>query len=429
MDKFKQKTYRLLRWSERYTGTDMVYLAKGGFLLTSGHIVSSGVVFLSAIAFANFIPKETYGIYKYLISIVATLSVTTLSGVGEMLTQSVSRGNEGTFIPALKTKIKWGLLGAIGSLGISFYYFVQGNNMLATIFAITSLFVPFVESLTLYQSYLQGKKLFTPFTIYITLSQVIGSAIMIATIYLTNSIYIIILSYYLAWTLIRLFFHSIVVRKYPPNNKVDEKVIPYGKKSTIVDFIASGLSTMEKALIFHFLGPVPLAIYSFAQAPLTQFTGLFRNIPVLAVPKMASRPIESINSMLKNRMLVAFAFSLLAAVTYIFLAPFFYKFILPQYLESVKISQLLALTILFTIPQIIFGSAVNAKATLAPIRSLYLWNTPAIVSLIIVFFTIQGLGLYSLVISRIAFVALVTLITAIIWHKIKQGEKVRNQVK
>ena len=34
---FKDKTYNLLRWSEKYTKTDMVYLAQGSFWLSLGY--------------------------------------------------------------------------------------------------------------------------------------------------------------------------------------------------------------------------------------------------------------------------------------------------------------------------------------------------------------------------------------------------------
>ena len=47
IDKIKNKTYKLLRKSEKYTKTDMVYLTKGGFWLTLGQIISSTSAFLS----------------------------------------------------------------------------------------------------------------------------------------------------------------------------------------------------------------------------------------------------------------------------------------------------------------------------------------------------------------------------------------------
>ena len=63
MQKLKQKIYRLLRWSERWTRTDMVYFTKGGFWLSLGQIFGSLAGLVLALIYANFLPKTTFGIY------------------------------------------------------------------------------------------------------------------------------------------------------------------------------------------------------------------------------------------------------------------------------------------------------------------------------------------------------------------------------
>ncbi len=65
MQTLRAKICNFLRWSEKYIKTDMIYLVKGGFWLTLGQIISSVSSLLLVIAFANLLPKETYGIYKY----------------------------------------------------------------------------------------------------------------------------------------------------------------------------------------------------------------------------------------------------------------------------------------------------------------------------------------------------------------------------
>ena len=102
------KIYKILRYSEKYTKTDMVYLAKGEFWLVSGQIISSAATFLLAIAFANLLPKETYGIYKYVLSIFGLLAISTLRGVEAALSQAVAKNYDGDFLVILKTKMKYG---------------------------------------------------------------------------------------------------------------------------------------------------------------------------------------------------------------------------------------------------------------------------------------------------------------------------------
>ena len=103
----RNKTHRILRKSEKYTKTDMVYLAKGGFWITAGQAISSGSIFLLAITFANLIPQETYGTYKYVLSITGILSILTLRGMDTTVLQAIARNFEGVLLPVLKTKIKW----------------------------------------------------------------------------------------------------------------------------------------------------------------------------------------------------------------------------------------------------------------------------------------------------------------------------------
>lgn len=64
----KTRIHALLRSSERYFKTDMVYLAKGGSWLFSAQVLSGALSFILAIAFANLVPKEAFGTYKYVLS-------------------------------------------------------------------------------------------------------------------------------------------------------------------------------------------------------------------------------------------------------------------------------------------------------------------------------------------------------------------------
>ena len=64
----KEYLFSLLRLSEKYFKTDMVYLAKSGFWINLSYIAGSVFSLVSSIAFAYFVSKETYGIYKYIIS-------------------------------------------------------------------------------------------------------------------------------------------------------------------------------------------------------------------------------------------------------------------------------------------------------------------------------------------------------------------------
>ncbi len=125
----KNWLYQFLKRSQKYTGTDNVYLAKGGFWLTLGQFFSLAAAFLSAIAFANLLDPTTYGNYRYVLSLLGILAIFSLDGVGDAVTQAVARGLEGSFYTGFKTKLKWGAIGSLIAIGAAIYYWIRGNNL------------------------------------------------------------------------------------------------------------------------------------------------------------------------------------------------------------------------------------------------------------------------------------------------------------
>ena len=89
----KQKIYNFLKWSEKYTGTDMIYLIKGGSWLVSGSIIASlsGLVIMAV--FDRFVSKETFGAYQYVLSMAALISVFSLPGIGSALIRTIGFGS------------------------------------------------------------------------------------------------------------------------------------------------------------------------------------------------------------------------------------------------------------------------------------------------------------------------------------------------
>jgi len=423
MENLKNKTYGLLRWSEQYTKTDMVYLAKGGFWLTFGQISSSISVFILAVVFANLLTKDTYGTYKYVISISGMITVLTLKGMEPAVLHAISRGFEGVLLPALRTKIRWGILATLISLILSFYYYLNGNNTLAVSFVIISGFLPIIDSFGIYNIFLQGKKLFRLSAIYTSLSQIISTAILIAGVLLTQNLFIILTLYFASWTILRFVFLLVTIKKSPPNNRYDQKTIPYGKYTSLINILDSIVSSVDGLLIFHYLGAVNLAIYSFAIAPISQIKSVTGHISTLAIPKLSNRPSQEIENSLIKRILLLFAIGISITILYIFAAPYIYQIFFPKYTDAVPFSQLFAVTMALSLPQTIFGAATSSKLTMIPPKMLYLWNLPGIIFIVFALLFVIKLGIIGVIIGRLISLISGFIIQIIIWEKIKKIEK------
>jgi len=357
----KNRAYIFLRWTERWTQTDMVYLARGGSWLGIGQVITFASALLSSIAFANLLPAATFGAYKYIFSLIGLLSIPTLSGMSTALTKAAAQGDDGTLYAASRLKVRWGLLGALASLLLAGYYYHGQNNGLALSFLAAAVFLPLMDALNIYNAYLNGKKKFKLITEFNIINQIMILAVMVATIALTKNIALIILVYFMANTLANSFFYYLAVKKVPPNDKVSADALSYGKHLTLMNVIGLIAGQFDKILMWHFLGAAELAIYSFALAPVDQAnSGVLKNSINLAMPKLSSNDPAYLKQNLPSKLLKFTILTALAALVYILAAPYLYSVFFPQYASSVLYSRFYALT-LAILPLGLFSTAIVSQ--------------------------------------------------------------------
>jgi O-antigen/teichoic acid export membrane protein len=412
---FKSSIYSLLRKIEKYAQTDMVYLAKGSFWLTLRQVITSSSSFLLAIAFANLLPKETYGIYKYVLSVASILAIPTLSEMGTAITQAVARGYEGSLVPALKTKIQWGLLGGLASLILSGYYYLQGNTNLTISFLISAIFLPFMDSFGIYYSLLQGRKIFDVFTRYLIINHIIVNFALVIILFLTKNLFLILFSYFFLWTLVRFIFFKITLKKFFPNNNQDPKTIAYGKHLSLIGVISTIATYLDKLLIFHYLDATQVAIYSVAIAPIEQIKGLFKNVNALALPKFSEKSKDKIKKTILSKIFKMFLITLPIILAYIVFSPFIFKLFFPEYLASIRFSQFFSLTIL-TMPSMILYTLLQAQRAK---KELFFFNfLSSIIQIILLFIGINW-GLMGIITTKMTGKLFDLLIVLILVIKLK----------
>jgi O-antigen/teichoic acid export membrane protein len=399
MEKLKNSAFMGLKWLERYTKTDMIYLAKGGFWLGIGQFVASGSAFLTSLAFANLLLPDTYGIYKYVLSIYGLLTISTLSGMDSAVTQAVARNYDGTLLPAVKEKMKWGIAGSAVSVLIALYYFIQGNNILAISFGVVSLFIPFIESFDTYNSLLWGKKLFSTQVNYNIIKKIISLGAIILTVYLTDNIYIILFVYFICIAIPSVFIFYKVKKQYIQNTNVDPEAIGYGKHLSLAYIISTALSELDKILVFQYVGAADLAIYTLATAPTDQVKGLFKNINSLAMPKFAERTSDEIKKTIWHKVRIISLSMTIIVVFYIIIAPYFFNFFFPKYLASIRYSQILSLSL---IPVVISGFIYTVLESQKAKKEIYQYNFYGnIFGIIILFPLVYFFGIWGAISSRV----------------------------
>jgi O-antigen/teichoic acid export membrane protein len=397
LSSLKEKSLAVLKWSEQYTKTDMVYLAKGGFWLSLNQGFSSLGALILSIAFANLLPKESFGIYKYVLSICSILMIPSLNGIFTSLKRSVAMGNEGNLKEGLKTQIKWSLIGSTLSIILSLYYFFHHNQILFFCFLIVAAFLPIFSNFNIYNSLLNGRKNFRLSSLF-SISELIFSLIIIITSLLfTKNPVLIVFAYFISYSLIRIMLLFRVLKKYPPNGNKDPEMISYGKHLTAIRIIGEIYKYLDKVLVFHYVGAVELAIYTVATSAPNQIYGFINQIGSLAFPKYAQSDKEKVRKSLKNKLLILGLISLIIAVIYVIMAPFLFKLVFPKYPEAIIYTQIFAISLL-TIPMIIPSTFLYAQKE---IKKLYTGNTVMpVINIIILFISVQ-FGLMGIIIGKI----------------------------
>lgn len=393
----KEKSIAALRWSEQYTRTDMVYLAKGGFWLSLNQGFSSLGALILSIAFANLLPKEAFGVYKYVLSVCSILMIPSLNGILTSFNRSVAMGNEGDLKNGLKTQIKWSLIGSGAAIAIAFYYFFQQNQILFFCFLIAAVFLPIFSNFNIYNSLLTGRKNFRLFSLF-GISEIIFTIIVIiATLIFTKNPILIVFSYFIAYSLIRIVFLFRTLKKYPPNNNKDPEMISYGKHLTVMKIVSEIYKYIDKILVFHYIGAAGLAVYSIAVSAPSQLNNLMNQIGVLAFPKYAQTNKDQALKGLKSKIIILEIFSIAALIFYVIIAPVVFKLIFPKYLESIFYSQIFAISLL-AIPSIVPSTILYAQKET---KKLYKANIiMPIINIVIIFIAVQ-FGLIGIIIGKI----------------------------
>jgi O-antigen/teichoic acid export membrane protein len=388
MPQLSARLIAFLRWTEKYTKTDMVYLASGGLWTIFGSIASLSIISLTFYAFANWLPKESYGTYQYILSVADLFGIFVLSGVDTAIARSTSRGKEGSIIQGVLTKIRWGLLGGVGSLILGVYYLTHANTILGWGFIITGLFVPFWEAPGVYGNYLQGKRRFDLINIGDVLTQFSVAIVLIPALFLTKNVLIILALYLLVMLLARtgLFFYS--TWKLPLNTEADSEMIPYGKHLSFMLVIGTLASNVDTILLWHFLGPASVAVYKFSQSIPARANGVLKSINRMAFPKMAAQDPDRLQATLMHKVWLMVGVGALGALAYVIAAPFIFDFFLPQYKEAVPYTTFASILIVLQ-PFSLISSALTAQAKKG---SLYIWTIGTPLLRIVLFFLLIPLG-------------------------------------
>lgn len=389
----------LLQKGERYAQTDLRYLIKNASWLTMGQISIALLALLLSITFARFVPKDIYGSYRYLLSVFWTLATFSLTGIPAALARAIAKGEDGAYKESLRLSLFWSFPMVLISLGLSVYYLMQGNTLLFVGTLIIALIGPFMQTSFLFGSILEGKKDFRATALAGIVLNVVPTVLLILSMFVSKNPLVYLFVYLVANAGTAGLISWYVWRTYRGTElRPSESLFSLGAHFSVMNVLGGISQQIDRLLIFHYLGAVELAVYSFAIAVPDQIKGLISNIATIAFPKFANRPFSEIAETLSRRVLGFTVLMLVVTGAYILLAPIAFHFLFPSYTEAIWYSQIYALAL---IP---LGSLfpVTALQAHAANKELYYFNIiSSLFQIGVLFPAIAWYGILGAVVSRI----------------------------
>lgn len=384
---------------EKIFKTDIKYLINGGIWLTFGQLAGGLISFVLAIALANFLDPDGYGFYKYILASSALLGAISLSGLTDAVSKSAANGYDASLLEGFKKSLVWSSPMIIIALSISLYYSVNQDPRLSIGFLLIALFSPFIRALQLYDSYLVGKKDFKPKSILSVLDTLFFSSTIFLAVFFTQDPILLVIAYFIVRTLVSVSIFLFVKRKYVENYNLDSNMINYSKHLSIMTILGRISLEIDKILIFTSLGGASLAVYTIAQAPLTESTKITKIIKNLMFPKLSTRTYKELQRTLPIKTLLLASLLVSLSLLYYLLIPPIFKIAFPQYQESIRIAQILSFTL------ILYSSFPFSQAMLAhgKTKNLYISRIgTSVIRTLLVIILVPTFGIWGAVYSLLS---------------------------
>jgi len=398
MKRIKDKVYDIAKYYSPKVGLDLPYFIKGGFWLSVGQFFSLLKAFILSLLFANFLPKEIFGQYTFVMSILGVIAIFSLPGMVSAIIHAVARGKEGTYFKALKLVFKWSWLGSLSLVIVALYGKLVGREYGSLIFLILASIYPFYAISIHYIDFFNGKKMFDLQVKLSSIFSIISMIFIALTIFLTGSVFWIVLVTVLIQIFIQGYFSLILVKKYMENKKVSKQDLDFGKKTSFSLALYTIAEKIDNLILTFFLGFENLAIYTIVILLPNQLKTLSKTFTPLLLPKLAKQNVNKKQIMSHFWKLLLVCIGLI--ILYTLFAPFIFKWFYPKY------SNFVLLSIIFNFSFIVFSSIIfqNYLIKLRRTKELNkIFNLSSIYLILGSFILIYFFGLIGAVINRILY--------------------------
>jgi len=393
--------YRLLRWSERYTKTDMVYLASGNFWMLLGRAVGMIAGMGLTVLFANLLSQHDFGTYKYILATAGIIGAISLSALPGAQYRAIGKGLSEVIPRTVHLGVLWSLPGSIVALAVAGYYFFMGNALLGSAIVVVALAHPMLSAYGVTKILFSATGDFKRATYFNMVRTLVPVAIIAATILLSGKILFIIIAYFFSNALVNFITYRVSLQKLGiqgknPDPEAVQGTMRYAKHLSFLGIFQLVIGQLDTFLLWHFTGPVAVATYAIALGPAKEIRSLGEQATTLLFPKLSKKSEENAARSALSRSRQIFFIYLAVATLYALIAPYLFAIFFPKYLVAVLPSQVLAFALVFQSRSLIglflftHGEILHQYRTIIP---------PLIIRAVLLLALIPPFGLWGVVVA------------------------------
>lgn len=366
----------------------------------ASQVILSVGAFSAVVILSRFLDRNIFGEIRYIAAVLAILSLFSLPGANSVILRDTSLIGRKRVIEILKNQFKWSLIATSGALFFSLFYFIRENASLGYGFLIGGIFAPLANQYQMPGHIFAGLRRFRSkafidgmIMFAITLGATLGTL-------LTHSVPGTLFFYFSAQSIATSVLLLYSIKSVPKENAGNDSValdMTHSGQLTIFQAPFTLLPALEKVLVFLFLGPSFLAVFTIAVLPIEHMRAAFRNLlQFLVLPNFGNggkTPASLKKWIVIASILTVGGIIILLAFIKIILPIFF-----PQYLEVVPLSLVLVLALIPVPIQILILDLIASRK----IRDLLLYaGSLTIVNVVTFLIFIPLFGLMGAVVAKV----------------------------
>lgn len=358
------RNFRNKLWNERSSISSIL----------STSFISTITSVILMLIFANTLTKETLGTYQYIIAAVSFICAFSLTGTSNALIRAIGKGHYG-YIQTAKKYLTYGIMSStlIGIL-VGLYYLYQGNFLLGFSIPISALLM----SLIYYQqktnvilvaveqfkrsNYLLKANALAPLFLLLPLVFFTQNAGVLAAFYFLSSLLGISITIYLFSLNCEEKELQISAKKISLGAKDKIQYFYFVAHQSIITLVSIGTTHADKILIFQLLGAQQTALYYIAISLPERIKGTLKQFEPFLFSKFAKYPRLSAQQEIGEKFIFTLFLIIPVYIGFYFLTPIFFSLFLPDYQESILLTQIYGLT-LFASSAIIPYSFLKAHSS------------------------------------------------------------------